>query len=93
MSAFVLRKLKSPNLWLTLIVTHVGIFSTGVSATEITFDFEGINPTSGFNRPIVHPGTFSDLQLADIPRIPGLSNLILRPWEARGNKICSRPTG
>jgi hypothetical protein len=30
--------------------------------------------------------------LTDIPRIPSLSDLILRPWAPRGNKICSQPT-
>jgi hypothetical protein len=31
--------------------------------------------------------------LPHIRRIPGLSDLILRPWEPRGNEICSQPTG
>ncbi len=29
----------------------------------------------------------------EILRIPPLSDLILRPWEPRGNEICSQPAG
>jgi hypothetical protein len=38
-------------------------------------------------------GLCVDITLTDILRIPSLSYLNLRPWEPRGNKICSQPTG